>query len=95
MKFELKIIFMIVISYNFDFESLHLWNAERQEQNETADTGRAQARSPNDSWKRMGDIRKHFFDSGFSDQGKNPELQVYTNFKTRVGAEWVIEYTLL
>lgn len=63
--------------------------AERHEQKDVGYEPETRTLSPDDNWKRMGDIRKHFFDSGFSAVGRNPELQVYTNFETRVGAKWV------
>ena len=41
------------------------------------------------SSRRNGDIREHFFNSGFTAQGNNPDKEIYNLAEDRFGAKWV------
>ena len=41
------------------------------------------------SSRRNGDIKEHFFNSGFTAQGNNPDKEIYNLAEARFGAKWV------
>ena len=41
------------------------------------------------SSRRNGDIKEHFFNSGFTAQGSNPDKEIYNLAEARFGAKWV------